>query len=377
MKKNTLTYIFSMILIALWLICFYHINKYNYGIAREITLNTIEHPEHLPTKESAKYLAFWFQNIKADFYRLQAIQYIGWNALNSEYKKYLYQILDVITELNPYFENPYTIWQLLIPSYNQRYEVLSEEKQDENKQQALALSIKWIKNFCDPEKLILIDQENNLQNIWTQERYSDPCKSYKIPFNMWFIYYHHLSDWEKSSDFYKLASAHTEAPEWAKIMTAIMQGKWGQRDKAFSMFVNMALVSGSEEDACYTFASELSRLKSPWSSLRLYTPVIAWIHTSYNNTFWNTTESTKSGFESTQCLSYLQKAIRELNLLYIEQWHTIFVEEKERPAVDALELFNSWYIDFLPVDHQQYENQGIKYVYDSTLWRFDVKMQLH
>jgi hypothetical protein len=36
-------------------------------------------------------------------------------------------MLDLITELNPYFEHPYTIGQLLLPSYNPRYENITEK----------------------------------------------------------------------------------------------------------------------------------------------------------------------------------------------------------------------------------------------------------
>jgi hypothetical protein len=44
-------------------------------------------------------------------------------------------MLDLITELNPYFEKPYIIGQLLLPNYNDRYESLSTDEQNSyNKQ---------------------------------------------------------------------------------------------------------------------------------------------------------------------------------------------------------------------------------------------------
>jgi hypothetical protein len=51
----------------------------------------------------------------------------------------LYQIIDLITELNPYFEHPYSIGQLLLPSYNERYEKLSKEEQQKNTDDAIKL----------------------------------------------------------------------------------------------------------------------------------------------------------------------------------------------------------------------------------------------
>ena len=100
MKKVLTTVI--LLFILFW---FFQINKLNYHKHREIQDNLVDHPENLPTKEVAKNTAFWFKNLKADFYWLQTIQYIGGNAVSSDYKQYLYVILDIITELSPYFEH--------------------------------------------------------------------------------------------------------------------------------------------------------------------------------------------------------------------------------------------------------------------------------
>jgi hypothetical protein len=82
----------------------------------------VEHPDLLPDSKTAKATSTGFKNLVADLYWLQAIQYIGGNAVSAEYKKYLFVILDLITDLNPYFESPYIIGQLLLPDHNDRYE---------------------------------------------------------------------------------------------------------------------------------------------------------------------------------------------------------------------------------------------------------------
>ncbi|USN58074.1 MAG: hypothetical protein H6767_07130 [Candidatus Peribacteria bacterium] len=41
-------------------------------------------------------------------------------------------MLDLVTELNPFFEHPYIIGELLLPSYNERYESLPDEEQQKN-----------------------------------------------------------------------------------------------------------------------------------------------------------------------------------------------------------------------------------------------------
>jgi hypothetical protein len=53
---------------------------------------------------------------------LKTIQYIGSNAVSAEYKKYLYSMINLITDLSPDFEKPYVIGESLLPEYNYRYE---------------------------------------------------------------------------------------------------------------------------------------------------------------------------------------------------------------------------------------------------------------
>jgi hypothetical protein len=41
-------------------------------------------------------------------------------------------MIDLITHLNPYFEHPYNIGQLLLPDYNANYENQTEATQQKN-----------------------------------------------------------------------------------------------------------------------------------------------------------------------------------------------------------------------------------------------------
>jgi len=45
-------------------------------------------------------------------------------------------MLDTITALNPYFEHPYLIGELLLPGSNKRYESLTKEEIQKNNKQA-------------------------------------------------------------------------------------------------------------------------------------------------------------------------------------------------------------------------------------------------
>ena len=180
MKK--VKYIIWFIIFSLIISLFVYINKINFEKHIEIRNNYVNHPDGLINKDIAKATSFWFANLRADFLWLQIIQYIGWNAISAEYKKYLYAITDVTTQLNPYFEHPYIIAQLLLPGANQRYEDINEDEMNTHTQEAITLWLKWIKNFCDLDKIELIKNEKNLRDIWSKDEYKNPCKSYKIPY---------------------------------------------------------------------------------------------------------------------------------------------------------------------------------------------------
>jgi hypothetical protein len=44
-----------------------------------------------------------------------------------------------------------------------------------------------MKNFCDNSKLDLIEKEYNLLKISKDNKYKNPCYSYKIPYNLAYL----------------------------------------------------------------------------------------------------------------------------------------------------------------------------------------------
>ncbi len=375
--KQRIIFVITLFLIFFSFWWFYLINENNYSKLKEINSQIINHPEFLPKKDISKWTSFWFANLRADIYWLEAIQYIWWNAIWSEYKKYLYTILDLITELNPYFEKPYIIWQLLLPNYNERYENLSKEKQLENIKQAEIIWLKWIKNFCDPEKIKLISNEDDLQKIWTEEKYKNPCSTWDIAFGQAFLYYFYLKNPEKSSIFYKIASANDDSLEWAKIMAAIMSGKSWNREKSIMMF--LTLVSASNKDnneICITFSKELEKIS--YATFRQWLPLTWELIKNLeklrkeNLQFDEKNEQKIVSWDN--CENYINKAIREINLAYIEQWNKKYFLDKKENAPNAKTLFEKWYIDFLPIDFQQYKDYWIIYYFNAETWNFDYRM---
>lgn len=315
----------------------------------------------------------------ADIFWLQAIQYIGGNAINAEYKKYLYVMLDLITDLNPYFESPYNVGQLLLPSYNERYEEKEEDEQNKNVHQWELLWLKGIQNFCNPQKIALIEKEENLGKIWKEDMYKNPCRSYNIPYYLAYIYFFYLNDPLSSSYYYKIASANEDAPDWARILAWIMQGKSWQREKSLYMFLSLAESVESEESACKVMSQELQNIYLWLSSgnITLDWTLVENIEKTRKLVFPEfSREIEEEVLWDTKCLNFLNKAIREINLLYITEANKRFQENHPLglPARNALGLLKEWYIDFLPTDYQQYEDYGIIYSYDYEKGRYDYEM---
>ena len=286
---------------------------------------------------------------------------------------------------------PTVLWKITAREWNQKnwllfwkknWQNLSDDEQQIYIDQWIEIWLKWIENFCDKEKMELIQNESNLELIWTEEKYKNPCKNYNIPYYLAYIYYFYNNDPITSSNFYKISSANDNSLEWSKIMAAIMQWKWWNREKSFFMFLNMAKFVGSKNEACLSFASELEQIWAWYfisKNILLNWELMKSIWETRNELFWDlvNVEDEKDPLYDTQCATYVNKATRELNLNFIENWNKKFIDENWKTAQTAEQLFEEWYIDYLPIDFQQYEKHWIIYKYNKELNNFDYEITNH
>lgn len=379
MKQRILNVVFLFLFFLIFW-SFYYLNNLNYEKLKKMEYNFVIHPELTPNKDFAKITSFWYTNLKADLYWLETIQYIWSNVISSDYKKYLYNMLDLITHLNPFFEKPYIIGQLLLPNYNERYENLSKEKQNENIIQWEKIWLKWIENFCDSKKIEKIKKENDLKKIWSQEEFKNPCKSFEIPFWQAFLYYYYLKDPSSAAIYYKIASANENSNEWSKVMAAIMSGKWWDREKSIMMFLTLADnvdKNDSDFEKCSIFSKELQKVS--FSTFRwkqeLSWEIIKNIDKIRNQYFpFSREKDEKKILDSQNCFNYINKAIRELNLAYLDIANEKYFKDNKIFAKNPNDLFEKKYINFIPKDFQQYENYWIIYYFNQDTWYFDYKM---
>ena len=149
-------------------------------------------------------------------------------------------MIDLITDLNPYFTYPYKIGILLLPETNNQYENLTNLEANKHIQEAIKLGLKGVLNTCNNTKISLINQEFDLRKLWTDEKYKNPCIDPDIPYYLAYVYYWGLHDSLNASKYYRIASANTNAVAGSRIMAAIMQGKSGDRERAIIMFLSLA-----------------------------------------------------------------------------------------------------------------------------------------
>jgi len=363
------------------LVSFYIINESNYLQQKKIEIVNVEHPENLPTSDSAKFRSFGFMNINADMFWLKSIQYIWNNVIDEDYKKYLWAMMNLITDLNPYFESPYIIGQLLLPGDKYAREDQDPELNKRNLKLASELWLKWVSNFCDIAKIDVILKEEDLSKILNEEKYRNPCKSYKIPYYLAFIYYFHIADNTKAAWYYKVVSAQDDAPSWAKVLAAIMEWKGGEREKSLYMFLSLAESTWSQDEVCLFMKNELENAYTGIKNgnLVLNGDLVRSIENLSNQVLPRLTEENENEIlDDTRCTNYLAKAVREINLMYIESADTQYILDNpnEGSAKTPEKLFELWYIDFIPTDYQQYQDEwyGIVYRYNDEIQNFDYEM---
>jgi tetratricopeptide (TPR) repeat protein len=149
-----------------------------------------------------------FNGLMADLYWMQALQYIGNKALNSEEKldienlrplnpRLLYPLLDNATDLDPQFITVYSYGAVVLPA-------------------------------IDPQQAIK----------FTEKGIRDNPAEWRLYQHLGFIYWK-IGDYEKASDAYGEGSKIQGAPAWMKIMSARLKTEGGSRETSREIYRQM------------------------------------------------------------------------------------------------------------------------------------------
>ncbi|EKE29202.1 MAG: hypothetical protein ACD_2C00208G0003 [uncultured bacterium (gcode 4)] len=379
MKKNLILLLFTWFTLGS-VICFYYIGGFvNYPVHLEVRSNIVNHPEFVPSKTFVKAASAWYDNVVADIYWLDSIQYIGSNALASEYKKYLYVVLNLVTDLNPNFYYPYQIWQLLLSTSNERYENFNKSEQSKYVDQSIALWLKWISNTCDATKVEQIKKEFDLKKLWTSAEYKNPCSEPNIPYYLAYTYYWSKYDWARSSEYYRVTSANENAPVWSRVMSAVMQWKSWDRQKSILMFLSLAESLWTKQTkACSEFSSYLWWMLFKWfQEWKMmdwkFVRDIDIIRKDLMDKLW-IKSTAYSITDEGNCSNYLNKAVREMNLAYLEAADKVYFEKNKEHAQKPEILLSAWLINYIPQDYQYDKDSKVIYYYNKDTWHWDNKM---
>ena len=236
-----------------------------------------------------------------------------------------------------------------------------------------------MRTTCDAKKVEKILAEPVLSKVWTDPQYANPCSNSMIPYYLAYVEYYNRKNANKASDYYRIAAAGKDAPTGARMMSAIMKGKSGGREKSILMFLSIAesLQPGqASAEACRTVSREMrDYLIKPFSSEfqgEIPTEFVK-LAEAYR------VEATKGLKEDVKkadsmdalCSTYLGKAMRELNLEYVTRKDATFVKKTGKQVVDAKELLDLGGLDYLPQDYQKLDDGlEIIYVKDDGQWDY-------
>ncbi len=338
----------------------------------------IEHPEFIPQARELRIVSSGFDNLIADYFWLSAIQYVGENAVTAEYKRYLYEMLALVTDLNPAFTTPYEVGLLLLPDMNPRYETFTKEEQEKNVLKAVWLGEKGMELSCDKEKIRGILAEPELSNVWKDPQYENPCANSMVPYYLAYVEYYNRKNAAKASEYYRIAAANKDAPTGARIMSAIMQGKAGDRAKSILMFLSIAESLETEEEsaeACRTVAREMREVLAPAfendNQGQIPSQFVKAADEFRIAAVGKMDEKTEEGNAHGSCSTYLGKALRELNLEFLVRKDRDFVATTGKQVVDAKDLYDQGGTDYLPRDFQKFEEgYEVIYVKDDGIWDY-------
>lgn len=333
-----------------------------------VAQNLVTHPEFIPAANDVRLVSSGFDNMIADFYWLSAIQYVGENAFGADYKKYLYELLTLVTDLHPHFTTPYEVGLLLLPEMNARYETITDAQQKANIEKGIMLGERGMSRTCDAAKISRILAEPELAKVWTDPSYANPCANPMLPYYLAYVEYYDKQNPEKSSDYYRIAAANSDAPTGARIMSAIMRGKSGNREKSILMFLSIAeSLAGEKAAACGEAARLLrSRLLVPFAEGdkgEIPGEFIKKVDELRVEAVGKLQEKIDSGTSDMACSTHLGKAVRELNLEYLVRKDREFVARTGKTIADAYELKKAGGIDYLPKDFQKLDEDDLEIIY--------------
>jgi len=201
-----------------------------------------------------KYAKYSFENKKpwllypnqqtlVDLNYISNLQYAA-SYRNTYEARFLYNDLNYITNLSPYFLAVYNLWELILPAWKTYREFTLKDKLLSWKN-TVKLWEKWIYFNCDKQKIKNILSLKNSEYLkiayaktWEfYEKNSNPCPDIDLPSTLWFNYFYYLKDLKNTIKYYKVAWFQKDALPWIIWMVAVANGILWEHEKAIYMLL--------------------------------------------------------------------------------------------------------------------------------------------
>ncbi len=275
------------------------------------------HPDILPSPIVIKMFDMWHSTSYASIIWIQFIQYIADNLQWNKYLDFSHAILEQITILHPYFTKPYEMDLILTPFSRAENQTIEQKRKNKILTgKAIELWKKWMKLFCDEEKIEKIKQQKIWEELWNNQTLRNPCTNGMIPYFVAFATYQMGDNKAQASEYYKIASMNNDAPIASRQLGIIaLAAEWDFRSSA----LNFALVGADGYDSdpyiCRNFAN---RIISDLASNRLLNT--NWIDELEKNeiSLIDTRDSKNPNSQSNNnCYDMTKHSIKALYLWYI------------------------------------------------------------
>lgn len=339
-----------------------------YKYVTAIKYEKVEHPEFLFASDQTRLFSFGARETIADLYWINLIQYIGWNVIQADYKKYMARMVDLITDLSPKFSYPVEVSLILLPDSNKLYESYSDSEVSQQRQAAIQLWEKMMSQSCNQDILKKIEQASNLWDLLDKKELRNPCKNGMIPYYMGYVYYFNENNPAKSAEYYKIATTQDDTPEFARNMYAIMSGKWWERQKSIALFLSLAGNDKTSNSLCTSGIQQMREILggSNFESVVAGPNFVQAVNKLYRQIAQEVLQedvNQEDNIMSNACVSSIGKATREVNLAYIEHYDEMYFQQHQEHARDAQDLLKKKWIPYLPKDFQQNGSDNLEVIY--------------
>ena len=322
---------------------------FHQGLNRPVHALAIEaraqHPSLVPGRAFVDAFGGGYRVLAAHGAYLDAMQYVGSLLRTSEYKTYLYDLYDAVTDLDPQYADAYEQGPMLL-AFSERDEPFTPLQKQGFAQQAVKLGEKGIRNLCDAKKVAAASGASDPYALADDPAVAEPCGEHDVvPYYLAFISYRYLKDQAAAARWYRVTAAHKAAPGAARYMALLMQGRAGDHEKTALTFLSLSAARGGE--ACRATAAVASQQLFPilrdGADARLDAPLLA--------AFSAANAALRADFgDDDDCVRNFTRALRETNLAYVERADAAFYKAKGRHAADAAELVRAGFARVAPAD---------------------------